>query len=138
MRSLVAEKRLRYVPAPDARYHPSMSPNASITGGGPRRASIHPARLGLVAVSGRLLRGLPSRAPADGGDRHDDGAHANSPAERADDFGVPALATFASRAGVRRAITLMPPVDVVANAPMLSMAATFGKAGASARRRFFS
>ena len=117
MVSLVQEKRLRYVPAPDARFHPSFARMHALRDLVRREQpdllhvwdwwqcldafySVHlPYRLPMVVTDMMMefTRVLPRYVPIT--------------------FGVPALADMALQRGYRRAVPLVPPVDIVTNAP---------------------
>ena len=119
MVSLVQEKRLRYVPAPDARFHPSFARMHALRDLVRREQpdllhvwdwwqcldafySVHlPYRLPMVVTDMMMefTRVLPRYVPIT--------------------FGVPALADMALQRGYRRAVPLVPPVDIVTNASWL-------------------
>ena len=117
MVSLVREKRLRYVPAPDARFHPSLARMRAL------RDLVRRERPDLLHVwdwwqclDAFYAVHLPFRVPMVVTDMMMEFTRV-LPRHVPTTFGVPALADVALARGYRRAVPLVPPVDVVANAP---------------------
>lgn len=127
MVALVREKRLRYVPAPDARFHPSPARMRAL------RDLVRHERPDLLHVwdwwqclDAFYAVQLPFRVPMVVTDMMMEFTRV-LPRHVPTTFGVPALTDMALGSGYRRAVSLVPPVDIVANAPEAVDAREFRK-----------
>lgn len=117
MVGLVEEKRLRFLDAPDARFHPSQARMRAL------RAAVRHEKPDLLHVwdwyqclDAYYAVHLPMRVPMVVTDMNMDLTRL-LPKRLPTTFGIPALADKAKAAGRCRVETIVPPVDVLWNAP---------------------
>ena len=115
--SLVQEKQLRFVPAPDARYHPAIGRMRAL------RSLVREEKPDLIhawdwwqGLDAFFSVHLPLRTPLIISDMMMDYERV-LPKSVPTTFGIPSIAEHAKRQGYRHVLPLVPPVDTVANAP---------------------